>query len=205
VTETNIASVAAIVFAILAAAGMIGYLVKRPLLTTATKLLLLVSLGILPIAAATSGNVAGFEHTKEMEFCNGCHVMTPYVKDARNPESKSLASMHTRNPRFGGESCYVCHANYGMFGTIATKAEGTRHLYMYYKKYQSADPETAKLALYEPFPNTTCRQCHSTTLQGWLDEPEHQAVIDDVRNGTTSCASEGCHGPAHFVKGRAAP
>ncbi len=201
-TETGLATAAAIVFAVLSVAGIVGYLVRRPLLTTATKLVLLSCLGIFPIAAAMSGNVAGYERTKEVEFCSSCHVMGPYVRDARDPESKSLASIHTRNARFGGESCYVCHADYGMFGTITTKAEGTRHLYEYFHKYRTADPETAQIALYKPFPNTTCRQCHSTTLPGWLDEPEHQSVLEDIRNGSTSCASEGCHGPAHAVKGK---
>jgi len=31
----------------------------------------------------------------------------------------------------------------------------------------------------------------------WNKVKEHASLVDDIRNGTTSCASEGCHGPAH--------
>jgi cytochrome c-type protein NapC len=43
-------------------------------------------------------------------------------------------------------------------------------------------------------------QCHSTTLPGYMDVPDHAAALDWVREGSLSCASAGCHGPAHFSK-----
>ena len=196
-------TIATVLFAAIAAAIVVGYLVRRPPLNAATKLWLMGGLGLFPLAAAGTGNVQGFQVSTTVGFCNSCHVMGPYVRDAHDPKSESLAAIHSRNPHFGGNSCYTCHEDYGMFGTAATKVQGMRHMWMYFTKYRTANPETADIRIYKPFPNSTCRQCHSTEAPGWLAEPEHQAVLDDVRAGTTSCASDGCHGPAHAVKGAA--
>lgn len=191
-----------LIFAAIAATMIISYLLARPPFGGSTKLWLLAALGVFPIAAAGTGNLAGFKASKTVDFCASCHLMSPYVNDARDPESKSLAARHTRIPRFGGDSCYTCHENYGMFGTVTTKMDGMKHMYVYYSKYRGADPEKTELKLYEPFTAKTCMTCHSTTGRVWLDNPEHQTVVDDVRKGTTSCVDDGCHGPAHGVKGR---
>ena len=42
-----------------------------------------------------------------------------------------------------------------------------------------------------------CMQCHSTEDALWLKVSDHQASVGDVRAGRISCASAGCHGPAH--------
>src|SRR4051812_31541931 len=103
--------------ALAAAAGaaviLIGYLIRRPALDRRVKLWLFAGLGPLPITAAMIGNVANFEVTKDREFCGRCHTMTHYAEDAADPKSGSLASIHSQNPYFGGQSCYVCHADYG--------------------------------------------------------------------------------------------
>lgn len=203
-TPERLLAAVAVAAALLAVAILVWQLAWKPALDRRTMILLLFGLGALPIATAASGNLLGFERTKHVDFCGSCHVMTPWVEDARSEESESLASLHLRNRHFGGEACYVCHADYGMYGTIATKLTGTKHMWAYYSGYRSMElPEAvAKIELYEPFPNSTCMECHSTTLPGWNDEPEHQAVVEDVRAGTTSCASEGCHAPAHAVKAK---
>src|SRR5439155_13741525 len=101
----------------LAAALLIWYLVARPKLTRSTKLLLLLGIGVLPLGTAANGNVAGFHATETRRFCSSCHVMTPFGDDSSNPGSTSLAARHARNEMFGDENCYMCHADYGMFGT----------------------------------------------------------------------------------------
>src|SRR5262245_34253056 len=108
----------------LAAIILVTYLVRRPHLGRGTKLWLFFGLGPLPIASALTGNLANLEVSKERKFCGSCHVMTPYIEDAQNPASQSLAAIHSRNAWFGDQSCYVCHADYGMFGTAATKIGG---------------------------------------------------------------------------------
>ena len=120
------------------------YLVFRPPLVRATKIWLLLGLGVFPIGAAFAGNVQGFEATKEREFCGSCHVMALHRADSDDPTSGSLASRHARNAMFGSENCYVCHANYGMFGTIVTKAGGMRHVWLYLTEYRNTTVEEAQ-------------------------------------------------------------
>ena len=191
--------VMALGFAALAAAIQIWFLVRRPALAWPTKVLLLFGLGAFPIATAGTGNLAGFQHTKTRTFCGGCHVMEPFTNDAADPASNTLAARHSRNPSFGPESCYTCHADYGMFGAVTTKINGLHHVYEYYTHYRSLSiPEALpRIHLYEPYPNENCMHCHSTRVPSWGLVAEHAALIDEVRSGEVSCASEGCHGPIH--------
>jgi nitrate/TMAO reductase-like tetraheme cytochrome c subunit len=175
------------------------YVARRPPLVRATKIWLLLGLGVLPIGAAAAGNVQGFEATKSREFCGSCHVMAPHRADSDDPASHSLASRHARNPMFGDENCYACHADYGMFGTIVTKAGGMRHVWRYYTQYRDTPIEEAKqtIKLRAPYPNGNCMQCHSTRDDIWLKVPDHAGSLDEVRASRVSCASAGCHGLAH--------
>jgi nitrate/TMAO reductase-like tetraheme cytochrome c subunit len=190
---------AAIGCAAIAALLLVWYLVRRPALTRATKLVLLLAIGVLPIVTATTGNVAGYEATKSQRFCGSCHVMTPYRDDSRDPESTSLAARHARNALFGDANCYACHADYGMFGTITTKIGGMRHVYEYTLHYRNMPLEEAreKIHILRPFQNDTCMHCHSTEGPSWNAISDHASLLHRVRGGTVSCASTGCHGPAH--------
>jgi cytochrome c-type protein NapC len=185
---------------------ILWYLIFRPHLTTATKVVLLFGIGVFPITTAMTGNYAGFEATTKREFCGSCHVMKPYKLDSEDPKSTSLAARHARNDLFGDANCYACHANYGMFGTIKTKAGGMRHVYEYTFHYRNMSLEEAreKIHIRTPFKNATCMHCHSTQNPGWNNVREHASLAERVRGGEVSCLSEGCHGPAHpFSKGKA--
>jgi len=193
----------ALVAAALAAAILVGYLVRRPPLHGLTKVWLLVGLGVLPITSALAGNFQGYETTQERTFCGSCHVMAPYRADSENETSSSLASRHARNPMFGSENCYACHADYGMFGTVVTKMGGMRHVWLYYTEYKDMPLEQAKTSIHlrRPYPNENCLQCHSTKLDMWRKVPDHASSLADVRAERISCASAGCHGYAHpFTK-----
>jgi cytochrome c-type protein NapC len=182
---------------------LVLYLIRRPPLTAASKLWLLVGLGVFPIGAAASGNIAGFERTKERTFCTSCHVMTPHGDDAQDPASGSLAARHSRNKLFGDESCYTCHADYGMFGTLTTKMGGMRHVWLYYTEFKDMPIDEAKRTIHirKPYPNNNCMQCHSTTDTLFLKTKDHASSLEDIRSGIVSCASAGCHGYAHpFTK-----
>jgi cytochrome c-type protein NapC len=185
--------------AICAAVLLVWFLVRRPQLTRATKIVLLFGIGLLPIGTALTGNYAGFEATKQRRFCGSCHVMTPYADDSADPNSKTLAARHGRNAMFGAENCYTCHANYGMFGTVKTKLGGLRHVYEYVLHYHDMPLEEARrtIRIRDPFQNSTCMHCHSSQNPGWLAVEDHESTLDRVRDGTVGCASEGCHGPAH--------
>jgi cytochrome c-type protein NapC len=182
----------AIACAATAATILIAYLVRRPPLTAAVKLLLFFGVGALPIGAAVSGNLVGYEVSKRRTFCASCHTMLPYTRDAASFASRTLAALHSRNHRFGDESCYVCHRDYGLFGGMTTKLDGLQHVRTYYLGTPPARPR-----LYRPYPNANCVHCHSMTLPGFQDEPEHAAVAEELRRDEIGCASDGCHGPAH--------
>jgi nitrate/TMAO reductase-like tetraheme cytochrome c subunit len=193
----------AIVCAIIAAAILVTYLVRQPPLAGATKVWLLLGLGVFPIGVAAAGNVQGFEATKERHFCGSCHVMIPHASDSNDPHSLSLASRHARNRLFGDFNCYACHADYGMFGTVLTKLGGMRHVWLYVTQYRNVSLEEAKrtIHLVKPYPNQNGMQCHSTELPVWQRVPDHRSSLLDVRNQRVSCASAGCHGYAHpFTK-----
>jgi cytochrome c-type protein NapC len=184
----------------LAAAILVSYLAFHPPLVRATKLWLLLGLGVFPIGAAFAGNVQGFEATKQRSFCGSCHVMALHQQDSDDPASGSLAARHARNAMFGDVNCYVCHADYGMFGTVMTKAGGLRHVWLYLTEYRNTSLAEAKKTIRLRAPermNDNCMECHSTRDTLWLRLPDHKAALDDVRAGRVSCASEGCHGFAH--------
>jgi cytochrome c-type protein NapC len=184
----------------LSAVVLLWYLFRKPALTRLTKITLLFGIGILPIATATNGNVAGYHATKTTKFCaSSCHVMVPYGEDSWNAKSTSLAARHARNDAFGAENCYACHADYGMFGTVTTKIGGMRHVYEYLTHYHSMPIEESlvKIELIRPFRNEACTRCHSMQNQLWNEIGDHASTLDDVRAGKLSCASEGCHGFAH--------
>jgi nitrate/TMAO reductase-like tetraheme cytochrome c subunit len=188
-----------LVCALIAASILVGYLGFRPPLHGVTKLWLLLGLGVFPIGSALAGNIEGYETTKKRTFCASCHVMIPQTSDSDNPHGTSLSSRHSRNALFGSENCYVCHADYGLFGTITTKLGGMKHVWMYYTSYRSIPVEEAQktIELYKPYPNNNCMQCHSTTLDLWEKVPDHKSSLADVRAGRVGCASAGCHGYAH--------
>lgn len=191
---------AALATAGVSAAILLWYLAFRPALTRATKVVLLLGIGVLPIATAATGNVAGYNATKTTAFCaSSCHVMVPYGQDSWDPASTSLAARHARNEEFGSENCYACHADYGMFGTVVTKIGGMRHVYEYLTHFRTMTLDEArdKIHLRLPFSNAACIRCHSMQNPLWNKVGDHASSAQELRTGKVSCASEGCHGVAH--------
>ncbi len=188
----------------LGAFAIVGwYLVRRPPLVAVTKLWLLIGIAVLPIFSALTTNVVGLQTSTQVGFCGSCHVMTPYTDDLADPESTTLAAVHSRNKWFGSQACYTCHSNYGMFGTVLTKISGLGHVVAYNLNYRNTPLEDTigNLELYSPFLNQACQQCHSMTSPNFKNEREHKSADDDLKEGKISCVSSGCHGPAHpFTK-----
>lgn len=189
----------ALACAIGAAAIMVLYLIYRPPLDAKVKGLLLLGLGVLPIMTAMVGNLEGLRATEHHGFCGSCHTMDLHIADATDPDSTSLAAIHSRNPKFGDKSCYVCHKDYGMFGYAMTKVGGMGHVYYFLSEFAWLDVEEAlpKIHIARPFKNSNCMQCHTTTGSLWNDVPDHSGLLEDIRVGETSCVSAGCHGYAH--------
>ncbi len=190
---------------------ILWYLIRRPPLGRLTKALLLMGLGVFPAVVSLTGNIAGFEYTLSRPFCGSCHVMGPYLRDAEDPKSTSLASIHSHNLKFGENSCYNCHADYKMFGAITTKLNGMRHLFMYITEYANTGPdgeggpliklykrhdlETHKIteAQFNSQMNGMCMQCHSTYAAVWVEK--HGDFADDVRGSKQLCID--CHDNIH--------
>ena len=189
----------AIACAAVSALLVVWFLVRRPALTHATKMILLLAIGVLPLTTAATGNVAGYEATKSRRFCGSCHVMTPYAADSSDVMSTTLAARHARNDLFGDDNCYACHADYGMYGTVTTKIGGLRHVYEYVLHYRDMplDEARQKIHIRTPFDNATCMHCHSTEGSSWNGVREHASLRYRARGNEASCASAGCHGPAH--------
>lgn len=190
----------AITCAAISTAILLWFLIRRPALGGATKVMLLLGLGVFPLGTAATGNVAGYQATKQRSFCGSCHVMKPWTRDSDDPTSTTLAASHARNPMFGDENCYTCHADYGKLGALTTKIGGMGHVYEYtiggYSQL-TEEEAVAEIHIRKSFPNSNCMQCHSTEAAGWRAQPDHAAAIDEVRAGTMSCMGAGCHGPAH--------
>ncbi|HSO40856.1 MAG TPA: NapC/NirT family cytochrome c [Labilithrix sp.] len=187
--------------AAVAAGILLVHLLRRPALEGRTKLWLLMGLGIFPILTAGTSNIAGFKATQSRTFCGSCHVMTPHAGDSGDPKSLSMAAIHARNDYFGGNNCYTCHEDYGMYGYVLTKMGGMRHVYLYLTEYHSMPLEESRHAIriMKPLPNANCMGCHTTKAPGWLAIPDHASSLAMVRDGKLSCASPGCHGYAHPV------
>lgn len=200
----NWLGIGALVAIVAAAAIQIHHLIVKPAFDLRVKLRLLLGLGVFPVLAAASSTVAGMEATTDRQFCGSCHVMQGHYRDASNPRSTSLASRHSRNPFFGERSCYVCHADYGMYGYALTKLGGLRHVYLYYLGgYRSMSLEQAEreIHLIKPYNNRNCHECHTTGLSDWRRVPDHAALAAELDANRVSCASAGCHGYAHpFTK-----
>jgi cytochrome c-type protein NapC len=175
---------------------ILWYLVRQPPLGRLTKVLLLFGLGLLPALVALAGNIAGYEYTLSRPFCGSCHVMGPYLRDAQDPNSQSLAAIHSRNHKFGEQSCYMCHADYSMFGAITTKMNGMKHLYYYITEYASTGPDGEggpPIHLYKPWSNDKCMQCHSTEAKMYVET--HGDQLEQIRKGEMSCID--CHSEVH--------
>jgi cytochrome c-type protein NapC len=86
-----------------------------------------------------------------------------------------------------------------MFGTVTTKLGGLRHVYEYVFHYRNMPLAEARVKIHirTPFQNATCMHCHSTQGPIWNAVREHASLRDRARGGEVSCASAGCHGPAH--------
>src|SRR5690349_2876985 len=90
----------------------------------------LLALAVLPVFLLAIGNFAVLEYAKEERFCGSCHkTMKPFIDDLHDGKSDSLASLHFQNRFSPGESCYSCHADYGVNATLQAKTTGLRHVY----------------------------------------------------------------------------
>ena len=150
-------------------------------------------LAVLPLVVIFFGYTKGIAGMETVSACGGCHVMTPYVQDLRDPNSEALASVHFKNRYIRQDHCYTCHSDYGMLGTISAKRDGVRHVLHYL-----TGNYTQPVKIHSPYLNVRCLTCHGES-QKFLKSAGHpvdarpQLFSDEV-----SCLD--CHAPAHIPK-----
>jgi nitrate/TMAO reductase-like tetraheme cytochrome c subunit len=166
--------------------GKVGRI--RPLLG-----LLLMALVVLPVVVIFFGFSHGMTEMENVRACGGCHVMTPYVRDLRDPGSEALAAIHAKNRYIREHECYTCHSDYGMLGTLSAKMDGVRHVVHYV-----AHTYTLPIKIAHPYSNVRCLGCHAGA-QKFEKSPGHPAdVRPQLTSGAMTCLT--CHAPAHTPK-----
>ncbi len=145
---------------------------------------------VLPVAVVFFGYSYGLEASKKPEACGSCHVMVSYVRDLRDPRSKTLAAVHFKNRYIQDNHCYTCHTDYGMFGTLKAKWEALGHITRY-----TTGNYRLPLKIAHPYPDWRCLNCHGTS-QKFLDPRNHSKKdLEKLASGKYFCTD--CHTPAH--------
>lgn len=156
--------------------------------TAGARGLLALGVVVLPLAVVFFGYHYGLEAAKTVNACGACHVMTPYVRDLRDPRSDTLAARHFKNRYIQENHCYTCHADYGMFGTVQAKWEGLGHVVRHATGAYSLPLEIA-----HPYSNARCLDCHGESQKFATTHDEE--TRGGAAAGRLSCLE--CHGPAH--------
>lgn len=171
----------------------IEFLFKERIPQLNYRMLLLVSLLVLPSLIALSATSTVLETTQSVQSCNTCHIMEPFVDDLYDPESTTLAARHYANRWISQYQCYTCHTTYGAHGTFEGKRDGFRHWLLYVTRTWE-EPITYAGS----YPNINCTDCHAGSPR-FDGVPSHQALASELRADRVSCVS--CHGPAHPLPG----
>jgi len=148
---------------------------------------LLFAVALVPGLALALGVGSALEDMKRPEFCGSCHIMHPFIRDLRNPDSTTLAAVHYQNRYIREHQCYTCHTDYGIFGPVRAKLAGVRHLVNY-----ETGNYTEPIRIREPYQNGNCLFCHG---EGKRFRTAHEDSLAVLESGDMRCLD--CHGPAH--------
>jgi nitrate/TMAO reductase-like tetraheme cytochrome c subunit len=158
------------------------------------RLLLLLVAVVLPFGLSAGGLAAGVERSTKTSFCASCHEMTEYGQSLFVDNPKALSAVHYQQRLIGrDQTCYACHTDYALFGTVKAKLNGLKHVWVHY----TGGPR-GPLELYEPYPNRNCLHCHDDA-RGYLDVPIHRQLEQELQSDAQSCLS--CHSVGHDLEG----
>lgn len=149
----------------------------------------LVAVGLVPIMVGFMTFAHGLESSATVSACGSCHVMTPFVRDLRDPKSDTLAAVHFKNRFILRNQCYECHSDYGLAGTISAKLSGVGHVLRY-----TTGRYTLPIKIAKPYPNSGCLECHGES-QRFLSSPSKKDILPELMSGKMSCLD--CHAPVH--------
>jgi nitrate/TMAO reductase-like tetraheme cytochrome c subunit len=163
------------------------------------KILMFISLVILPVAGIGAGFTTQMERAQSTTFCLSCHTMSDYGRSLYIDDPSYIPARHFQNNSVPRErACYTCHTDYTMFGTVNAKLRGLRHLWV---QYIGTVPAPKDIKLYTPYNNRECLHCHLGARK-FEESSSHQRAPDlltRVKSGELSCLSAGCHEFIHDV------
>ena len=174
---------------------LIAYVVlfrRREIATAASQWLLFIGICIMPLPMMLLGTAVGLEQAKDITFCQNCHVMRDFVDDMKKPESDRLAAVHFKNRYIQRNHCYVCHTDYGLFGTMEAKLAGVGHIWK-----DTTGSYTMPVKIARPYRFTICLDCHGESAK-FDAVPQHRGLLPKILSGEATCTS--CHRPSHLPR-----
>jgi cytochrome c-type protein NapC len=191
-----------VVLLILLTLAAVAAVAARPSLSrdSGGKILAFFALFILPAAVALSGGIHHLERSKQTEFCLSCHTMSEHGRSLLIDDPSFLPATHYQYNRVPRETaCYTCHTDYTMYGGLAAKWRGLRHVYV---QYIGERPEPVAVKTYVPYNNRECLHCH-LGARSFEEQSAHNAearTLASIKSNAVSCLSSGCHEFVHEVE-----
>ena len=162
---------------------------RRYIAAAASQWMLFIGICVMPLPVMLLGSAVGLERAKDVSFCRQCHVMRQFVADMEDPQSERLAAVHFKNRYIQRSHCYVCHTDYGLFGTMEAKLAGVGHIWK-----ESTGSFTLPVRIARPYQFMICLDCHAQSAK--FDRvPKHKDLVLKVARGEAGCTS--CHGSSH--------
>jgi cytochrome c nitrite reductase small subunit len=180
---------------VVCAAALILYVVlfrRKQIASAASQWLLFIGICVMPLPVMLLGSAVGLEQAKDISFCQHCHVMQPFVEDMRSPASDRLAAVHFKNRYIQRDHCYVCHTDYGLFGTVEAKLAGMGHVWK-----ESTGSYTVPVRIARPYRFTICLDCHAESAK-FNAVTEHRGLLPRIASGEARCTS--CHRSSHVPR-----
>ena len=162
---------------------------RRELSGFQARFTLFLGICVLPFPVMLMSTAVGLEQAKAVDFCSSCHVMRTFVEDMEDPASTGLAALHFQNRYIQEDHCYVCHTNYGLFGTVEAKIGGISHIWE-----ETTGTYELPIRAKGGYQFTVCLNCHGLSAK-FARNDLHQAVIGEVLANETACTD--CHDLSH--------
>jgi nitrate/TMAO reductase-like tetraheme cytochrome c subunit len=154
--------------------------------------MLFVGICVLPLPVMMMSTAVGLEQAKDIDFCRSCHAMRPFVEDMRSGQSPRLAAVHFKQRYIQQDHCYVCHTDYGLFGTVEAKVGGMAHIWR-----EVTGSYRLPIVMKRGYRFTICLNCHGQS-QKFLEQREHAGIVDMTVRGQSTCTE--CHDLSHPVR-----
>jgi nitrate/TMAO reductase-like tetraheme cytochrome c subunit len=180
---------------VLGAIALVAYVLlfrRRAIATAPSQWMLFIGICVMPLPVMLLGSAVGLERAKAVSFCQHCHVMRPFVADMKDAGSGTLAALHFRNRYIQRDNCYVCHTDYGVFGTMEAKLAGVLHIWR-----ESTGSYALPVKISHPYRYLICLDCHAGSAK-YERLREHEGLAAAAARGEAACSK--CHGLAHLPR-----